>query len=187
MSIYRGYSGANREIKRQFRGYGGVNREIREQWRGYSGVNRRVFQSVESLPAIGIWYSTAIGVGSNGYLRYGSDVTILEFKLQHGSTGTNTAFAMRINGPFSAGGNIKLTRNITGATSLDNAFSIYVDGVKKVFDRGSMSGDYTYTITSNCSTIDIELDANSRNSTSYYAYGSISNIAINGNRYRFLL
>lgn len=134
MSIYRGYGGVNREIKRQFRGYSGVNREIKEQWRGYSGVNRRVFQNVESL-TIGIWYSTDIGVGSNGYLRYGSDVTILEFKLQHRSTGTNTAFVMRINGPFSSGGNIKLTRNITGATSLDNAFSIYEDGVRKVFDR----------------------------------------------------
>lgn len=187
MSIYRGYSGVNREIKRQFRGYGGVNREIREQWRGYGGVNRGVFQSGESLPTVSIWYSTTIGVGDSGYLRYGSNVTILEFKLQHRFTGTNTAFAMRINGPFSAGGNIKLTRNITGATSLDNAFSIYEDGARKVFDRGSMSGEYTYVITSNCSYIDIELDANSRSSTSYYAYGSISNLSVNGMLCRFLI
>lgn len=45
MSIYRGISGVNRLIFRQFRGINGVNREIIEQWRSIEGVNRRVFTS----------------------------------------------------------------------------------------------------------------------------------------------
>lgn len=43
MTIYRGLSGVNREVKQQYRGLGGVNREIKEQYRGLSGVNRKVF------------------------------------------------------------------------------------------------------------------------------------------------
>ena len=43
LDIYRGVSGTNRKIKKQFRGVSRVNREIKEQWRGLSGVNRKVF------------------------------------------------------------------------------------------------------------------------------------------------
>ena len=52
MSIYRGVSGVNREIKAQYRGVGGVNREIKEQYRGVGGVNRLVFISHTKLFAI---------------------------------------------------------------------------------------------------------------------------------------
>ena len=52
MSIYRGVSGVNREIKAQYRGVNGVNREIKEQWRGVGGVNRLVFISHTKLFAI---------------------------------------------------------------------------------------------------------------------------------------
>lgn len=58
MPIYRGISGANREIKRQFRGVGGVNREIKEQYRGVGGVNRKVFTSVEQWVSVTVqdWF-----------------------------------------------------------------------------------------------------------------------------------
>ena len=45
MTIYRGLSGVNRELKQQYRGLSGVNREIKEQYRGLSDVNRKVFSS----------------------------------------------------------------------------------------------------------------------------------------------
>jgi hypothetical protein len=45
MTIYRGLSGVNREVKQQYRGLSGVNRELIYQYRGYGGVNRQVFSA----------------------------------------------------------------------------------------------------------------------------------------------
>ena len=50
MTIYRGVSGVNREIKQQFRGVGGVNREIKEQYRGVGGANRKIFLATNFNP-----------------------------------------------------------------------------------------------------------------------------------------
>ncbi|GEM_PF-6937747 len=47
MTIYRGVSGVNREIKQQFRGVSGVNREIKEQYRGVDEVNRLIFSTLK--------------------------------------------------------------------------------------------------------------------------------------------
>jgi len=54
MTIYRGLSGVNREIRQQFRGLGGANREIKEQYRGLGGVNRQVFKKGNPLSTKGI-------------------------------------------------------------------------------------------------------------------------------------
>ncbi len=90
MTIYRGLSSVNREVKKQYRGIGGVNREIKEQYRGYSGVNRRIFGKTLTDLAIGdrIKFGTIYGkpivwlVADKNHVGYPSNsVTLLSEKI----------------------------------------------------------------------------------------------------------
>ncbi|MDF2857964.1 MAG: hypothetical protein K0Q87_3815 [Neobacillus sp.] len=72
MTIYRGLSGVNREVKQQCREVGGVNREIKEQHRGIGGFNRKVFESKKYLYYEGEERTTVTGGWLNRvYATYG--------------------------------------------------------------------------------------------------------------------
>ncbi|QOX63660.1 hypothetical protein FRZ06_10005 [Anoxybacterium hadale] len=68
MTIYRGVTGINREIKEQYRGVGGVNREIKEQCRGLGGANKKVFESKVNLYNCGNEYTAVTGGWREGYV-----------------------------------------------------------------------------------------------------------------------
>lgn len=91
MTIYRGVSGVNREIKQQFRGVGGVNREIKEQYRGVGGVNRKVFNSFN-----GIIYENGSGKPLTLYSNNGTVTStggVLQVRYARGAGLTGSSYA----------------------------------------------------------------------------------------------
>jgi hypothetical protein len=185
MTIYRGYSGVNREIKSQYRGLSGVNREIKEQYRGYSGVNRKVFSSSPaSSPAGAVYWDgdecTAL-TGGWSTMSYRTTYTAV-----HTVTENSNNITITSKGAVSDSGQTLYTH--TSAVDLTNYTTLHCIGNVQYVDDGfgivimsakhsnAMSGSYTtwpgyVTRSVEFSTTDIEttIDVSSLNGL-YYIY-----------------